>query len=95
MKIRINKRGTLKINGKWKECPYTAKLIPDTISGIDSWDGRVCGDWCALFGEPIPGRREVDRVVQDATWLILCKGYWLCKKSDFLDEREVANDQTP
>jgi hypothetical protein len=49
MKLRIDSSGWIWIEraGKLRPafCPFTAP--PD--------DGRRCGDWCPLFGEPAPG----------------------------------------
>lgn len=96
MKIQISRAGALRIDRKWKECPYTVKLFPDSISGIDTWDGRACGDWCALFGEPTQVRSKATNDPSNFTFISLCKGYWKCEDENFTDERkeEMTNEDS-
>ncbi len=77
MKAKITKQGCLQIEraGKMKRtlCPY--EQTSDTLAN--------CGDWCALFGEPV-----YPESVHDYIMLQLCQGKILYLEHDgFVDER--------
>jgi hypothetical protein len=61
MKARIDSDGTLDVLRKGKMTP---QICPFKLG-----DERYCGNWCPLFGEPIPGYNS-----DTPDLLAICKG---------------------
>ncbi|KKN39827.1 hypothetical protein LCGC14_0739390 [marine sediment metagenome] len=85
MKVKINKAGILEVNNNVKNCPFD--------EGAEAW----CGDWCALFKEPIYQDSCTVTGIKSRMYLNLCRTQWHCKVEDFTDERkkEEPNAKNP
>ena len=88
MKIKIDKYGQLHLEraGKMQavECPFMNK--------VDMNDNVPCGDWCALFENPILEKDNSGGITIMNMTVKLCRKKYTCSAKDFTDERGEANN---